>query len=304
MNRIGLVVGLIEVTLIGASVGAQEPVASPEQNAIRETARAFVQAYDAGNAEAIAALWTDDGEYIVGARIAKGRAEIQRLYEEFFRAHPGSKMEVTIDSVRALAPTVAIEQGTAKVMGSPNGPPSASSYTAVHVKQNGKWRMASVRESETPLPAGEVDLEQLAWLVGEWAAWGDASKIDVNYTWMENKNFLRGETTIRGKDGGQAVAGGMQVVGKDPLTGQIVSWFFNGDGGHGYGTWTQDGSRWLIRTRGATADGAPTSATYVVYRADDNVLSWKSINRAVGDQSLANTPEVVMERVAGSQAAK
>ena len=100
-----------------------------------------------------------------------------------------------------------------------------------------------------------------------------------------------------------AAPGGMQIIGKDPLTGRIVSWFFNADGGHGYGVWTKDGARWLIRTQGATADGAPTTAINVLYHADDNVLSWQSVNRTVGDQSLPNTKEIVIERVSGGNAA-
>src|SRR5262245_788892 len=93
--------------LVAAWSHAQQPGArSPEQTAIEETARAFVQAFDAGNAQAVAALWTDDGEYIVGQRTVKGRPAIQQLYDSFFKANPGSKMEVKIDSVRVLVPNV------------------------------------------------------------------------------------------------------------------------------------------------------------------------------------------------------
>jgi uncharacterized protein (TIGR02246 family) len=279
----------------------QQPASpSPEQNAVQETARAFVEAYDRGDAPAVAALWADDGEYIIGQRTVKGRPAIERLYADFFKAHPGSKMEIKVDSVRVLAPTVAVEQGTARVFNSPNGPPSASTYTAVHVKQNNKWRMASVRESETPLPPATEDLQQLAWLVGDWAAWGDTAKIELNYTWMANKNFLRGETAVHTSAGGGAMPGGMQVIGRDPLTGQIVSWFFNADGGHGFGVWTNDGSRWIIRTQGATGDGASTAATNILYHPDENVLSWQSVDRTVDDQRLPNTKEIVIERVSSA----
>ncbi|MEX0643199.1 MAG: SgcJ/EcaC family oxidoreductase [Pirellulales bacterium] len=301
---------LLGALLAAASATAQQlPAASisPEQNAIQETARAFVQAYDAGDAQAVAALWTEDGEYVVGQTTVKGRPAIQRLYEEFFRAHPGSKMEVKIDSIRVLVPTVAIEQGMASVFNSPNGPPSSSAYTAVHVKQNGKWQMASVRESDLPPSKSEIDMQQLAWLVGDWSAQGDVAKVEVSYDWIANGNFIRGGTKVHVVEGGDAMPGALQIIGRDPLTGQFVSWFFNTDGGHGMGVWSMDGNRWMIRTQGMTADGVSTIATNILYHPDDNVLSWASVNRMLGDERLPNKKEVVMERMpvsGGTRSAK
>jgi hypothetical protein len=211
-------------------------------------------------------------------------------------------MNVKIESIRVLAPTVAIEQGTASMSEGQGGLRSESTYTAVHVKQpNNKWLMASVRESEMPSVTATADLKDVAWLVGSWAANGDASKVEMNYDWMANKHFLKGETVITGKDG--STSGGTQIIGKDPQSGRLVSWFFNADGGHGYGEWSQEGARWIINTEGMSADGAPTAATNFIYHADDNVASWQSINRSIGDIQLPNAKEVVIERVSGGNAA-
>ena len=109
----------------------------------------------------------------------------------------------------------------------------------------------------------------------------------MKYEWTADKNFLRGETTVQANDAAAATPGGMQIVGKDPLTGQIVTWFFHADGGHGYGVWTKDGSRWLLLTKGATPDGVLTTATNVLYHADENVISWQSVNRTAGGQVAA-----------------
>jgi uncharacterized protein (TIGR02246 family) len=291
------------VALVLASLGQLQNVLragemTAEEQAIRNSAKEFVDAYDHGNGEAVAAQWTTDGEYIIGPRSVKGRAAIARLYGEFLRAHPGSKMEVKIESVRVLAPTVAIEQGTAAVRNSANGPPSSSAYTAVHVKQGEKWLMANVRESEIPMSAGE-DLADLGWLVGAWAAEGDAAKVEMNYQWMANKHFLRGE--IRATANGGSTSGGTQIIGKDPQSGRIVSWFFNADGGHGYGEWSRAGGRWTINTLGMSAGGAPTSATNVLYHASNAVASWQSVNRAIGDVRLPDAREVVIERVSSDK---
>jgi uncharacterized protein (TIGR02246 family) len=297
MRSACLVVSVFIVAGVADCSFAQQPAApSPDVQAIQKTARAFVDVYDAGNAAAIAELWTPDGEYVVGQTTLNGQSAIQKAYEEFFHAHPGSRMEVHIDSIKVLTPTVAVEQGTASVSGSPNGLPSASDYLAIHVKQDGKWRMASVRESDEPATPRR-DLQELAWLVGDWTARGNAAQVDVKYEWMADQNYIRGETTVKANDAAAATPGGTQFIGKDPFTGQIVTWFFHADGGHGYGVWTKDGKRWLLLTTGATPDGVSTTATNVLYHADENVISWQSVNRTIGGQMLPNTKEIVIERV-------
>lgn len=294
---------LFTAIIVGATgqfAKAAEP--SAEEKAVRQTAQAFTDAFNKGDAKAVAALWATDGDYSVGSNTVKGRDEILKLYEEFFKAHPGSKMTVEVGSVRAVAPNVLVEEGTSAVSDSPNGPPTASGYTAIHVKQkDGAWLMASVRESEMPTRLKQ-DLQELDWLVGDWTAEGDAAKVHVTYEWIANKNFLRGETKVHAKEGAEETIGGTQIIGRDPLTGQIVSWFFNADGGHGFGAWTKFGNRWAVQSQGTTADGVPSTAVNVHYNAGDNVMSWHSVNRTLGDQPIPDTKEIVFERKAASDA--
>jgi len=292
---------LIACALV-ATARAAEP--GPEEKAVQQSAQAFTDAFNKADAAAIAALWTPDGDYEVGGDTLKGREAIQKTYEAFFASNPGAKMQVKVDSVRLLAPTVAVEQGTAAVGGSPNTSPTASAYTAVHVKQkDGKWLMATVRESEAPTLIRE-DRKELSWLIGNWTAKGDAAEVDISYEWIANNNFIRGETKVRHKADGKEANGGTQIIGRDPLSGQIVSWFFNADGGHGYGAWLKDGNRWLIESQGATAGGETTTATNMLYHADDNVMSWQSVSRTVNGAPVPSTKEIVIERVPATTAAK
>jgi uncharacterized protein (TIGR02246 family) len=293
------VVFVMNGLFVASSYAADAAAQSADETAIRKSAAVFVEAYDRGSAEDVAALWTEDGDYTVGGTTVKGRPAIAKLYGDFFRANPGSKMNVKIDSIRMLAPTVAIEEGTASVSNSPNGPSSSSAYTAVHVKQGDQWRMASVREAEVPTIQIDEGLKELEWLIGTWTAQGDANKVEVRFDWIAAQHFLHGETTVHAKDA--ATSGGMQVIGRDPLTGQIVSWFFGVDGGHGYGAWLRDGNRWMIDTEGAAGDGTRTSATNVLYRADDNVMSWQSVNRNLDGMHLPDEKEIVFERAPASK---
>jgi uncharacterized protein (TIGR02246 family) len=293
MNRFTLATCVAAVIVLGGqrAFAADKAI----EDAIRQSAEEFTEAYNHGNADAVAAQWTPDGEYTIGRESLKGREQIAKLYGEFFRTHAGSKIEVKIESIRVIAPTVAIEQGTAATTMGEGGRRTESSYTAVHVKLGDRWLMANVRESEMPTVSGTARLDDIAWLAGAWAADGDASRIEMNYDWLNDKHFLRGHVAMSGKDATKS--GGTHVIGKDPASGRLVSWFFNADGGHGYGEWSQEGSRWMIDTQGVSADGAPTSATNILYHADDDVASWQSVNRMIGDLRLPDTKEVVIERV-------
>jgi uncharacterized protein (TIGR02246 family) len=267
----------------------------PEESAIRKEAKEFAEAYNQGKAEALAAQWTKDGEYTIGQQTVKGRDAIAKLYAAFLRANPASKMEIKVASVRVIAPTVAIEEGTASVTGSANGLASASSYSAVHVKQGDKWPMVSVRESEMPAIQFDRDLKELKWMVGKWSAGKDGAQATLACDWMANKRFLRAEFVIHGKSG--ELPGGTQIIGRDPASGEIVSWFFSADGGYGTGIWQKDGSRWMIQSTGITAGGTPTAGTTLLYHADENIASWQSFNRVRGNTRLSDAKEVVIERV-------
>ena len=100
---------------------------SPELAAIRAEAEVFRKAFQSGDAKAIASLWTEDGEYIdpSGERLA-GRAAIEKGYTDFFAAHPGTEMKITIDSLRLVGPNTAIEDGRVALQPAPEDGAGAS----------------------------------------------------------------------------------------------------------------------------------------------------------------------------------
>src|SRR5262245_242536 len=108
---------------------------SVAENEIGQAAEVFCAAFDHGTADAISKHWAADCKYTYGQHHVKGREAVGRLYAESLKSHPGAEMTVAIDSIRVIAPTVAIEQGTASVKDSADGRTTSSTYTAVHVKQ-------------------------------------------------------------------------------------------------------------------------------------------------------------------------
>src|SRR6202012_4961587 len=114
--------------------------------------------------------------------------------------------------IRFITPEVAAEDGTATVTVD-GGEPSATNYTAIHVKKDGHWMLDSVRESESSAPtATESPLQQVAWLVGEWVDEEPGVKVTYDCRWSKNEAFLISNFTING-------AGGVDMQGT-----QIIGW--------------------------------------------------------------------------------
>lgn len=281
-----------------SAAAGKPPVAGPAaeaEQAIRQTASAFAAAFNRGDAAAVAACWTDDGDYVDedGHRY-QGKAEIEKAYAAFFADNPGVQMRVVVDAVRLLGPETAIEDGRASLGPFPKVPPSFSRYTAVHVKQNGQWRMASVRDSRLEPAVGPERLEDLAWLEGDWAAQQGETIVKVRFRWLPGRHFLLKTSSVH--QGDQELSSTLEVIGWDPLRGQIGSWMFAADGGHAVGTWTPHSPGWFVESTGAAQDGTPTSAVNHLSQRSDDELVWQSGSRMAGNANLPDTGEVVLRR--------
>src|SRR5262249_21654096 len=108
-----LVGGLAAVLAIGFLSARGHPASQPpaatggdqareaDREAIRQAGRAFVEAFNKGDAKAVAALWTEQGESIdEGGAVLRGRAEIEKAYAELFREKPGIRAELDTRSIR------------------------------------------------------------------------------------------------------------------------------------------------------------------------------------------------------------
>jgi uncharacterized protein (TIGR02246 family) len=116
-----------------------DAAANDDLAAIREAAAEFVAAFNHKKAKALAALWTENGDYIdESGQVFSGRAAIEKEYRTFFKANKGVKLKLAIDSLRLLSPAAAIEDGRVILDPLPAGAPAISKYTTVHVKVDGK----------------------------------------------------------------------------------------------------------------------------------------------------------------------
>lgn len=298
---------VLSATLIAFSLGivsrpalGQAPKGSPaDETALMERAKAFVEAFQKGDAKAVAGFWTADGDYTDQlGQTFKGRAAIEKVFGEFFAENKGLKLRIDIGGLRFVTPDVAVEDGTTGVIPPDGGPPMRARYTIVHIKQDGQWYLSSVRDAPYAPETNFTKLRSLDWMIGAWAddtPGGETAR--VLFEWNASRNFIVSTYSISFKN--MTVAGGNEWIGWDPLTNQIRSWTFDLEGGFGGGTWTIDGDKVVIKTSAVTRDGKKLTATNTVTRVDANTVSWKSTERTEDGKPLPDIKETKMKRQNG-----
>ncbi len=290
-HSVALVLVLLSGTLCCSARAAGD--SADETAAIRKTSDEFVAAFNQGNAQAVADLWATDGELVDAAgRTHQGRTAIATAYAEFFKSHPHEQIEVAIDSIRLLNSDAAIETGRASLTA---GNSASANYSAVHVKQDGKWLMAVVYETSADSEVVPENLSDLEWLVGEWTGEEYGARTDIVCRALLGKKFLQRKYKVTAADG--QVTTGMQLIGIHPRTGKIVSWGFESDGGLTHATWLPRPDGWAIDAIGLLASGAETHAVNLLTKLDDNAYSWQSVRRSVDGEPRPDTDEVILKRV-------
>jgi uncharacterized protein (TIGR02246 family) len=277
---------------------AEPPAArGGEADALANRAEAFVDAFQRGDARALAAFWAPDGEYTdQSGRVLKGRENIEKAFQGLFASNKGLRLRIDSDSLRFVTPEVALEAGTTEVFSADGAPPSRSRYSNVHVKRDGQWLLSSVRDTPYVAPSNADQLRGLEWALGEWVGeepTGETERIAV--TWAENQSFLVASfsTAIRNVPVGSAT----YWIGWDPQQKRIRSWSFDASGAFGEGSWIQDGTKWILKTSTVLRDGKTATATFVLTPVDAQTVALQSRERTVDRQSLPDTREVRMKRV-------
>jgi uncharacterized protein (TIGR02246 family) len=284
------------VLLVGSGTWADDKSNAAEEKALKARAEEFIAAFNKGDAKALAGFWTEDGDYVDQAgHTLSGRKAIQEAFEKQFAVAKGAKLRIDPASLRFVKPDLAIEDGTTEILYGDDVPPTGARYTAVHVKQNGQWMLASVRDAILVPPSNHEHLRDLDWLAGEWvdeAAKGEMAK--ATYTWAENDNFLVSTFAVTLKD--VPVAGGTQWIGWDGAAKGIRSWAFDSNGGFSEGTWSREGDKWTVKATATMRDGKKATSTNVITRVDPDRFTWQSTNRSVDGKAQPDSEVVKMKR--------
>ncbi len=275
-------------------------VAADPEAAVRQQFSAYVQAFNKNDAAKVAALWTEDaislcedtGEEVVG------RDALQKSFAAFFADSPGTKLSGSIDFLHMIRPDVARVDGLATLT-SKEGESVDSEFTAILVKQNGKWLISDSKERDLQATPASFDaLKEMDWFVGNWQDQTDGADVRTTVRWAPSKAFLIRSFAAQFDDGDQVA--GTQVFGWDPAEKQIRTWTFNSDGSYGEGTVAKHGEDWTIKMSHRLTDGGVASATHVLTRIDSNTIKVQKIGESVDGEPLPAGEPITVVRVGGS----
>jgi uncharacterized protein (TIGR02246 family) len=299
MIRATLTSSLVGILLLlpGASRAQQSTDPADATSSIRQMFSQYVEAFNAGDVDALATHWTADAVWTggdTGERVV-GRDAIMADFATLFGDSAGTRLSSSVTDIRQLTPDVA-ELAGLSIVTMPYNEPTESRFSATLVKQDGKWLMSSVREASPPVPETPYQrLRDLEFLVGEWADDTDDALVRTSVRWGANDSFLiRSYTVDRGDD---EPSQGTQVIGWDPLQGHVVSWNFESDGSFGMATWSRDGADWVVRLRQTFSDGGTASATQILTPIDDNTLSVEMVGQEIDGEAVPSSDPVRVVRV-------
>lgn len=125
----------------------------PDEAAVRDVVRRYVDAREARDAKAIAALFTADADQLVSSGVwRKGHDAVVRGTLASSEA-TGGKRTIAVESVRFLSPEVAIADGRYEISGTNAGNTRRMWTSIICVRRPGGWRIAAIRNMLPAPPA-------------------------------------------------------------------------------------------------------------------------------------------------------
>lgn len=294
----------VDVPAAPAAIAAPKPApAMPEGPAageIRDMLRSYLRAFNQHDATALAAHWSPVGESVAldNGEVTAGRDAVRRVFATLFAADDAATIDIDVSAIRPIRDDVAVVDGVTRVA-FVDGPPAASRFSAVVVREGGRWLLESVREAAQPqIPPARRPLDDLAWLVGSWEDSGAGVTAGTQCFWSAGRAFLVRTHSVRpdaaAEPRAQGAASGVpallppgdasareltEIIGWDSDRGAIRSWLFTSGGRFGEATWTraQDGRSWTVRVEGRGRDeGAACTCTVSAAGADGITMTCDS----------------------------
>jgi hypothetical protein len=281
-----LLLSVLTCAAASIAVAKDEPAdRKQDEQAIRAASAQYLAALEKGDGKAALGFWASGGDIVDPSRRSRPANEVLAgLKPTSQDARP--KAKITAATIRFLSADSAVEDGTSEVVHPGSTTPVRGHFSAMWVKQQGKWKLASLRETRAePAPGSASPSAQLAaldWLTGNWVGESGDKTLEIAANWNSNHTYLVREMRVLSK--GQVLLSANQRIGWDPKSQQIKAWTFDADGGHAEGTWTQQGNSWVARSVGTLPDGKQTSSTNSYTYDGKNAMIWKSTG-ARGGQS-------------------
>lgn len=292
---------VIAFAIASATTGWLRADQAEDEAAIRKSVETYVSAFNRQDAKSIAELWSPNAVYtnrITGDQVS-GRANIEQELIGIFKESKDLKIEVEVASIRFMSPSVAIEEGIARVM-RPESEPDETVYSSVYVKLNGNWLLDHMSEEPKPVYRSNYQhLKDLQWMIGTWIDEDDQSRIETTSSWTKNQNFITRKFAVSVE--GESDLSGIQLIGWDPIEEEIRSWVFDSDGGFGTATWKKKENRWIVNAAATLSDGRKASAVTTLTLIDDKTVTWQATGRMLDGNILPNIAPIKLTRNSDSE---
>lgn len=287
-TTMSLLLGLLACgPVASADDGAKAAAAdhAEDRAALDALVESFTRAFDGGDAEAVARTFAEDAQVVdEEGKATVGRQAIAALFASSFKAHPGAKIALSVDSRLFATPEVAVEEGTAEIRPA-GGEPEVTRYTATYVKRGGRWLHATVHDRASDADSPREHLKELAWLVGDWVSEGPEALVHSTWAWDEGENYLLRSYTVQAA--GKPLLKGTERVAWDPATRGFRSWVFDEAGGFVESAWSRDDAgRWVLASRAPLRDGRVVEETRTLSREGKDHLLWQLSGPSLGEGGL------------------
>ncbi len=146
------------VILVGCQPAGEPETTAPaaaaepsDEELLHQLAAGFEEAWGVGDAAAVAAFWTEDGDTLNATGHFKGRSAVEESYRQSFEGpFKGTSIDIEMTSVRYLQPDLAVADGTYQVSGfegaeGEDAPVVNGLWTNMNVKVEGQWLIACSR---------------------------------------------------------------------------------------------------------------------------------------------------------------
>lgn len=281
----GAMAAVLAIAMPGTSGVAAEPRA-PEQ-AVRESAAAYVTAFNGRDFAALADQWAERAELVEGGGRVTGREAIVASIRGWLERHPQATLQIDVEGVELLAAPLARVRGTMRFARKPGDRPTESRFTSLRVLEGGTWRLAE----SIVAPSHAAALDDLEWLVGAWqsAAAADGTTVEATFERVAGGHAIVGRMKVRPKSGPASES--IEVIHADRRAGVVRSWVCDSTGAMAEGVVEADGAGVdvvFIGTPGDGVDGRVARWVRVVAPTGDGRFTLHAIERSIDGSRVSD----------------
>lgn len=272
-------------------------ISAQQDDSVRSILIGLESAIASKNIDNVIALFAEDVHFIdqAGDEI-RGRKALRERFDQRLSDASAPAVGIHPQSITFPADNVALIVGeVSRKHGQEDLP--ASRFSMLMVRKNNSWLINELQETTMLSAQAESHLQELNWLIGQWAVDKPDASGQLNFEWATGKKFITSKCTVN-KNGKQPQVDS-QVIGWDPQHNTIISWHFDSNGGFGSGTWKEqaDENKWTVDVAGVGADGSNSIASNVFTVKSSDEFIWQSVHRSLDGVAVADSEPITVRRV-------